>query len=173
MAPATVRVATSSDIPGIERLLEWLDEYHVELLPEVFHAPDGPARPAGLLEAAVADDSQDLFVAEERARIVGVAQVKVAKSPKSPLYRPRNYAVLENMIVDAAHRSHGIGASLFEAVSAWSRERGLTHVQAVCWARNERALAFYQKIGFETVTVRLECEVAPSPLEGEGRGGGY
>jgi len=162
MSPATVRVASRSDIPDVERLLSELDRHHVDLLPHIFHAPDGPVRPTGILTAAIDDDDQDILVAEADGRVVGVAQVKVAKRPESAIFRPRDYAVLENMIVDASHRGAGAGTALFEAVKSWSRERALTHVQTICWAANEGALAFYQKAGFEAVTMRLECPVSPS-----------
>jgi GNAT superfamily N-acetyltransferase len=161
MSPVTVRVALPSDTRAIEKLLTQLDRYHVELLPDVFHTPDGPVRPKGILRAAIGEDDQDLLVAEMDGRIVGVAQVKIAERPKAPMFRPRNYAVLENMVVDAERRGAGVGKALFEAVKTWSRDRGLTHVQTICWAANEEALVFYQKAGFETVTVRLEYPIPP------------
>ena len=159
MIPATIRVALESDIPEIERLLSQLDSHHVALLPQVFHKPEEPVRPVGLLAGAIRDDDQDLLVAEGAEHLVGLAQVKLAKRPRAPMFRARTYAVLENMIVECSRRGEGIGVALFEGVKSWALDRGLKHMQTVCWTANEEALSFYQRLGFQTMTERLECEL--------------
>lgn len=45
-------------------------------------------------------------------------------------------------------RRMGVGRSLMDAGEAWARERGFRVLSLDVWSTNERALAFYQRLGY-------------------------
>jgi RimJ/RimL family protein N-acetyltransferase len=51
--------------------------------------------------------------------------------------------------VDSEHRGQAIGTALIEALFAWAPEHGITRVQAWAWVSNPRALALYERLGFQ------------------------
>jgi GNAT superfamily N-acetyltransferase len=73
-------------------------------------------------------------------------------------------------IVRTERRRQGIGTALFRAVSAWSRERGATEVEAWIDDVEEDGLAFVRALGFREVSrelkVALELEgYEPPPVD--------
>jgi GNAT superfamily N-acetyltransferase len=57
-------------------------------------------------------------------------------------------------VVDA-RRSAGIGALLVDEFAAWARDAGASTLQVTAYAANDRALAFYERIGFTPRSVVL------------------
>lgn len=60
-------------------------------------------------------------------------------------------AQLAGLVVDAAHRSSGVGAALLAAAEAWAAERGLASVQVYSRVERERAHRFYERHGYRLV----------------------
>jgi GNAT superfamily N-acetyltransferase len=61
--------------------------------------------------------------------------------------RPDLVSTLVN--VRAARRRRGVGTALYEAVSAWARERGFERLEAVVADDDPESLAFAERRGFE------------------------
>jgi len=51
--------------------------------------------------------------------------------------------------VDGARRGSGIGTALVEALLAWAPDHGICRIQAYAFATNPRAVALYERLGFE------------------------
>jgi GNAT superfamily N-acetyltransferase len=64
-------------------------------------------------------------------------------------------ALVEDLVVDAAERGRGVGASLLGAIEAWARARGATRLQLLADRENAPALAFYARMGW--TGTRLVC----------------
>jgi ribosomal protein S18 acetylase RimI-like enzyme len=45
-------------------------------------------------------------------------------------------------------RKMGVGRVLMQAAEAWSRQRGLPALSLDVWSTNQRALAFYRRLGY-------------------------
>jgi predicted GNAT family acetyltransferase len=57
-------------------------------------------------------------------------------------------AALVGVWIDPAHRGHGGGAALVEAVAAWARSRGKEHLELWVTAGNMPAITIYERAGF-------------------------
>lgn len=57
-------------------------------------------------------------------------------------------ALIGGLVVDEAHRSAGIGASLVAAAEAWARERGAAAIVVRSRTTRERAHRFYEQLGY-------------------------
>jgi aminoglycoside 6'-N-acetyltransferase I len=54
---------------------------------------------------------------------------------------------LQDLVVDDARRSEGIGAKLIEASAQWAREHGCTHMELASGAGRVDAHRFYRAQG--------------------------
>lgn len=125
-------------------------------------SPDGRSwadnLPALYLEDFSDLKDRDLLVACTSDR--SVAAVAVLAWEETPRMR---FAVIEDLVVDPALRSAGVGARMLEALSAQVRERGVEWVFLESGLRNERAHAFFRRHGFAEVS-----HVFARRLDGQG-----
>lgn len=157
-----IELARADDYEEICVVLEEVDAIHVEHLPDVFAPKPGPARPRDLLVARISGPDSALLVAREGAEIVGVLEI-VMKIPaqRDGLVR-RPVALVDNVVVRAAHRGRGIGTQLMSHAEAWAHEHGAIATELHVWSFNEAARRLYERLGYATRSVRME-RVLPPP----------
>ena len=159
-----IRPATTADIPAIQLLYQQLDQHHVAIQPDVFQPIDANARPDTLLKQWIDNPNTAYLLAEIDNAIVGFVALRQGSPPPYPMFRPRDLALIEDLVVDTAHRDKGIGAALFSAALEWARNRGLQFVQTSVYAANATARDFDLRHGFEPVTEKLELDLQkPGP----------
>jgi RimJ/RimL family protein N-acetyltransferase len=56
---------------------------------------------------------------------------------------------LFGLSVSRDHRGHGIGSALVQELLMWAPTRGISRVEVRAWVSNPRALALYERLGFE------------------------
>lgn len=66
---------------------------------------------------------------------------------------------LENMFVEEAYRSAGIGKTLALKFLNWSKEQKAQRVRVTASAPNQRAVDFYKSLGFSPQDLTLEAEL--------------
>ena len=152
------RKAKARDIPEIQRLYRQLDDHHANLLPAVFQPIEGDARGNDLIQICIDPDDADYLLAELDGQVVGFMNVQRTSYPKYPVFRPRDFAMIENAVVDKSHRGKGVGTMLFHAAIAWAKDRDLQHIQTTVWHENVKAKDFYLDQGFRPMTVNLELD---------------
>ena len=137
-----IRPATEVDLPRIVALLAQLslDSPREELGPPL------PAIYGQVLREILADSHQTLLVAEAEGHIVGTLSLVVVANLS---YRGRPYAILENIVVDAAERGKGYGEALVTAAVGRARAAGCYRVRLTSNARRKSAHRFYERLGFE------------------------
>lgn len=97
------------------------------------------------------------FIAEVDNKIIGYLVAKVDKVEQN--YRPVERTELENMLVLEAYRSKGVGKKLVSAFLQWSKEQGAQRVFVKAYSPNERAIKFYEKLGFKPHVLELEGDI--------------
>jgi ribosomal protein S18 acetylase RimI-like enzyme len=90
-----------------------------------------------------------ILVAEAVGRVIGMCtgQLVVSTAEGGPA------VVVEDMVVDPAHRRRGVGRSLMKAMAGWAEEQGATRLQLLADKNNPLALAFYERIGWQTTAL--------------------
>lgn len=169
MADPVVRVAKVQDLDGIQALFDQGDAYHAELLPHVFRAVER-GRPDEIIESSITADDSDILVAVEGPRVVGFLDIKESKRPEFPIFYPKRFAVVENMVVDEHRRGLGIGTRLLDEAKAWAKARDLDAVQLTVWSKNHAAIGLYEDLGFETFIERMELDLYGEDEDGGGSG---
>ena len=160
-----IRQATVHDVPAIQRLYQELDRYHADVLPGLFRALTEDARPDSLVRDGIEDTDADYLVAEDDGRIIGFLDIRKATYPRYPMFRRHDLAMIGNAVVEKSQRGGGIGTQLFNAAIAWTRERGLDHIQTTVWSANTRTKEFYCRQGFKPLTERLELDLRERKAE--------
>ena len=148
----TFRRATRSDVPTIVALLaddelgaarERTTEEELETYLRAF-------------DEIAADPNQFLCVAEQGTAVVGTLQLTfIPGLSRGGSKRGQ----IEAVRVARAHRGEGVGESLIEWAIDRCRENGCALVQLTTDRERERALGFYQKLGFKASHVGLKLQI--------------
>lgn len=153
-----IRTATPSDAP-------LLTELAAKTMREAFGPPHNPAPlveeyidtsiTQPILEAELADPKSVFFVLELADKTpIGYAKLRRTKPLRqlSPAFRKAGKAIeIQRIYLLQNQVGQGQGRLLMEHCLAWAREAGYEAVWLGVWERNERAIAFYQKLGFERI----------------------
>jgi len=150
-----IREANVVDIPAIQNLYCQGDTYHAELLPDIFESTD-EGRDEDFIRSWIQNENCEMIVAEVGGRIRGFLNIKITSSPDLPIFKKKDYAQIEDCVVDKDYRNLGIGTELFIKAKQWAQKRGLINIQLIVWTKNEKARDFYLKRGFKDVIGKME-----------------
>jgi GNAT superfamily N-acetyltransferase len=149
MTQATVREAGAGDVEGVAAAVESL---LVELGGRMPARAEMEAQVGALL-----DDPQggSVLIAEADGGIVGV----LTASWQRAIHVPGVYATVQDLWVDEAWRSRGVGAELVEAIASQARTRGVSRLEVGLPRETFAAIAstesFYRRNGFEHLGPRM------------------
>jgi len=93
------------------------------------------------------------LLAEAEGKVIGYL---VGYLRHSSSLRPVKMAELESMYVREVYRGQGVGQQLVQKFLEWAKERGVERVSVTAYVANERAVAFYEKLGFTAKRLTLE-----------------
>jgi len=117
------------------------------LLPQLSQSSPPPT--ADELAAIIAAPDSVLFVAELDGAVVGALTLATYRIPTGVK------AWIEDVVVDAAARGHGVGEALNRAALDEARARGAKHVSLTSRPAREAANRLYQRIGFEAYATNV------------------
>ena len=150
-----IRPARPEDYARLCALYEQLDTFHRDARPDVFVKPDGAPRSFERVGEIIAGPRSTMLVAEWERVIAGFATIIVRRISPNPVRPITEYAELDEIVVDAAHRRRGMATLLIRASEAWAIEHELKALVIGVWAFNEGARAVYERAGYEVQTLRL------------------
>ncbi|KPM48254.1 GNAT family N-acetyltransferase [Jiulongibacter sediminis] len=118
-------------------------------------APD-PISYYNLAELMAAEDSI-VIIAEAEGQLVGSGFAQIRK-PKN-YYTYSVYTHLGFMFVDPRFRGMGVNARIIEALTAWSKERGVDEIRLTVYPDNAAAIKAYEKVGFKSQLVEMRLNL--------------
>jgi GNAT superfamily N-acetyltransferase len=132
----TVRPAVSEEVERVLGMYEWL------------FAPPGSLPPAWDVDRAreaiaetISGEESTMLVAEHRGELLGFCSAYIELN--SVRYGVRCW--VEDLAVNPAHRSEGVGKKLLDAAKDWARERGATHLELDSGESRTEAHRFYDR----------------------------
>jgi ribosomal protein S18 acetylase RimI-like enzyme len=146
---------TSQDYQGFCALADQIDALHRENLPNLFQTSAGPVRDFEYFHDLLAEESVGLFSAHASGTLVGFIHVVIRDTPPMPIVVPRRFAFVDSLVVDPSVRGQGIGKALLNIAQDWAKEQGATSVELNVYEFNQRAISFYQALGYETLSRKL------------------
>jgi ribosomal protein S18 acetylase RimI-like enzyme len=133
MTAVAIRSARQEDADRLARLLDQLG-----------HPQTGDAL-RGRLENVLADPRADVLVAiDASGALVGAATYYLV--PVAHDSRP--WCRITTLVIDEAHRGHGIGQMLVEAAETAAREAECSRIEATSALHRAGALRFYESLGY-------------------------
>lgn len=144
-----IRPAAPSDEGFILRLTEQLGAFPV---PPWRTPAEIAAADHAILLTALHQPAPDtsLLVAEDPP---GESVGYVFSSTREDYFTHEPHAHVEVLAVETATRRRGVGQALMAAAEEWARGRGYRRITLNVFARNDRARAFYDRLGYEPETV--------------------
>jgi len=149
VSESTVREARAGDVEGVTTAV-------AALLGELGgRCPERPALEAEV--RALLDDPAggSVLIAEADGEIVGL----LSASWQRAIHVPGIYATIQDLWVDEAWRSRGVGAELVEAIASQARTRGVSRLEVGLPRETFAAIAstesFYERNGFEHLGPRM------------------
>lgn len=141
----TLRYLTEDDGAVIQQLCERCDDYF-DLITGL---PPGSAEAQSLFVALPEGSSYEdkallgVFTTPDD-RLIGVIDI-VRDAPQ-----PGEWW-LGALLLDPAHRNHGLGARIVQAMEAWMAALGARSVRVSVLEQNTQGLAFWQRLGYAEV----------------------
>jgi len=153
-----IRSANNHDFEQVGAIFFEELQFHADLLPDRFRVAE-PMMTLAWFEEILQNPEKALLVAEENGRLLGQILLIVSKTPDDPIIKPRKFVYVNELTVVASHRGQGIGQKLVAAAQKWVQARGIAEIELNVWETNDQALAFYEKLGFQTVRRRMWIRV--------------
>jgi diamine N-acetyltransferase len=155
----TIRKASAEDYATLCTLIEEVDSLHRNNLPRIFKKPDGPVRELDYFLGLISDENIGLFIAEAEGIIVGFVHAIVKDSPDIPIFVPRYFTVVDNIVVKPGFQNHGIGELLMDKMQEWSIAKGANSVELNVYEFNSSAISFYEECGYKTLSRRISKQL--------------
>jgi ribosomal protein S18 acetylase RimI-like enzyme len=156
-----VRRAVAADAPDLARLTLEVQAVHVAARPDLFKP--GGAETSAEIASRIGSPDQFYWVALLDGKAVGYAYARVVNEPESRWRFAARTIVLDQMGVDARHRSRGIGEQLWHAVLEAAIAAEVDRVILNVWSFNSDARRFYERLGFTSFHERMAVELRSRP----------
>lgn len=142
-----VRKASFTDIDAMIELLRLLFAIETDF------AFDGDRQRLGLTLLLQAENTGCVLVAERGQHVVGMCTAQLLVSTAEGGIK----ALIEDVVVAESCRRQGVGTQLLMVIEQWAACQGAKRVDLLADRRNNRALDFYQRLGWlETKLVCLQ-----------------
>ncbi len=149
-----IRLAQASDIPSILNLLQQVEQVHHRIRPDIFvHA--GQKYNAEALKALLADPNMPIFAALEEETLLGYCFCQL-RHYESAMFRPRSELYIDDLCVDEACRSTGVGTALYRHALSYAKAQGCNFISLNVWCGNDSAMAFYKSKGLKPRNILME-----------------
>ena len=156
---ATIRPATQADLRAIGRLGALLVRTHHDFDARRFipATPHTERAYASFLGTQLDEPKIVVLVAEREGDVVGYTYAGVEGPDYMSLRGPAG--VVYDIVVDPAHREHGVGRLLIDATLSALAARGARQVVLSTAVKNEPAQRLFAKAGFRPTMLEMTREM--------------
>jgi ribosomal protein S18 acetylase RimI-like enzyme len=154
-----IRPATPVDLPAIGRLGALLVRTHHDFDPRRFIAatPDSERLYASFIGSQLEDPDILVLVAERDGEVLGYTYAGLEGYDYMALRGPAG--ALYDIVVDPAHRGHGVGRMLLDATLAALDARGAPRVVLSTAEQNDTAQRLFARAGFRRTMIEMTREL--------------
>lgn len=151
----SVRLVNKEELDLVNVLRKQVYDLHAQGKPSVFN-PEFSEELRDYIYSIWNDPRKDIVVSEREGSIVGYAVLHHIHQPKSPFMIERDYLDIDEFCVDVSFRRCGVATEMINYIRDYASERDIHRIEMNVWAFNEKALAFYESIGFTTYRRYME-----------------
>ena len=150
-----IRLANTSDIPGMIRLLRQVGQVHHDIRPDLFRDGAQKYSPSDL-EALLQDAARPIFVGVEDGRMLGYCFCILEEVKDNPVLCDVKSLYIDDLCVDETIRGKHVGTKLYDHVCAYARSIGRRSVTLNVWCGNDSAMGFYESRGMKPRKIYME-----------------
>ena len=150
-----IRLANTSDIPGMIRLLQQVGQVHHDIRPDLFRDGAQKYSPSDL-EALLQDATRPIFVGVEDGRMLGYCFCILEEVKDNPVLCDVKSLYIDDLCVDETIRGKHVGTKLYDHVCAYARSIGCRSVTLNVWCGNDSAMGFYESRGMKPRKIYME-----------------
>lgn len=154
-----IRRAHLPDHLALCELWAQVDAFHANIRPDFFSTSKDPSRSRLYLDQIVEDQDQELLVAVQEDRLIGLIHLQLYDTPRSPVFVNRRRAHVEDLVVDESFRRFGVGKALLRAGEDWAQRNHAEQVVLTVWQGNQVAETFYKHFGYQAVSTVFSREL--------------
>ena len=145
MKDITYGEAGKADIPDLVQLLALL------FIIEKDFKPDTNKQQKGLTLVLKNSATATMQVAKnDTGKVIGMVSAQLVISTAEGAVS----AWVEDMVIDASYRGHGIGKQLLQNALTWAKNKGATRAQLLVDTANTDALGYYQHLNWQTTQLQ-------------------
>ena len=150
-----VRFATYEDIEQINIIRKEVNDLHVKENPRIFKAGFSK-EVAEYINQYINSQDKFLIICEENGLICSYAMVNIVIKPETAYRYEIKFLEIQEIGTLQAQQGKGYGKQLILKVKDIAKGHGINRIELNMWAFNEKALKFYEKLGFNTYRRYLE-----------------
>lgn len=151
-----IRTFKKADIVGVSKLVRQMAEYHHAL--DSFYKAGEEYSGIEEMAAAWLDDSEmQLFVADDSGELSGYIRIGVEAGPEYS--KEKKIGIVYDSFVNKSVRRKGVATQLYDEALAWLKKKKVNFVELNVDSRNEGAIEFWKKCGFEAVKLRMRRKI--------------
>lgn len=153
-----IRDALESDLGSIAELLLIVHGLHVSAHPGTYREMSHEVA-VDFLAARMVEKDAFLRVAELDSELLGYCSATIRSSPSSPLFHPRRFVYVNEVVVQPNSRLGGVGRALIADLKELARQDGAREIELDVGHFNSGAKAFFKKQGFELLREKVAVRV--------------
>ena len=150
-----IRLARPEDIPGLTNLLLQVGQVHHEIRPDIFRDGCLKYTENELLEL-LKDENKPIFVGIFQGKVQGYCFCQLRLYDGTGVSTHRKELYIDDLCVDENARGTGVAKALYTHAQAYAQQIGCQFVTLNVWCGNDRAMAFYEKMGLRPRNIMME-----------------
>ena len=150
-----IRLANTTDIPGMIKLLKQVGQLHHDIRPDLFRSGAQKYSEADLAEL-LQDVKRPVFVGIEDGEMLGYCFCILEEIKDNPVLCDVKSLYIDDLCVDENIRGKHVGSKLYDYVCGYAREIGCSSVTLNVWCGNDSAMKFYESRGMKPRKIYME-----------------
>lgn len=153
-----IRFAEAKDVTGILTLLRQVGKVHHQGRPDLFRS-GAQKYGASQVLAMLNSPKTPIFVAIQDDKVVGYGFCQVKVYDCDPVMTDRTELYIDDICVDEDCRGSGIGTAIYQEIVRYANMRRADSITLNVWCCNEKAMAFYEKLGMKPQKIGMEVKL--------------
>lgn len=143
-------------------LVRQIHQLHVIARPDIYSPDPNPMGKDYFLKLLKEDRSQVIVVEDQgqgQGKVIAYCVIRIDEPLHRPIYTVRKYIFIDDFCVDENERRHGVGKKLFNFIISYGKEISATCIELGVSEFNKEAITFYENLGMQTRSRKLELNI--------------
>lgn len=159
MSALHIRRATLEDAELLGRLNAAVQQVHHEARPDFYKPPAVTPELIADFRKRLSDGQTYIFIGEVGGQPIGCIVTQIIERPDNPYSYAHRALLIDQISVNPEQRSRGYGEALMQQAFDLAKSLRIATVLLGVWAFNQRAIAFYERLGFVARDLRMEMQL--------------